>query len=255
MPKHIVTTATTDYTYFLYPFIQSCRASLLGTYDLTIIHDGFSGDVQDFIHSLSGNNVHVKFVDIGEFSDYPVYALFDRPVYWRLIAPYVVSTSQVLFLDADTLVRDDLSDLFDMDLTGRTLGACQDYLASLADGVNNYAALGLDPDAPYFNAGVLLIDTDKYIRNNIAERVHETVFRNARHLIAYDTWPQHDQYGLNVALYGDWYMMPRVYNYGSELPYLSTAKIVHFIGNGKPGVPTCCPQYTREFRHFSNRYV
>gem|GEM_PF-6106143 len=217
---------------------------------MVIINDGLSDDYTKEIMSYQSDNLNI---DLYNISDSPYIDLFkgyfSRPVYWRLLVPHIVNnkTDKVLYMDADTLVRDDIEDVFNFDLKDNIVGACIDYLDKIHKAVNNYVELNLEKNSPYFNAGVLLIDVKKYLDNNIAERVFDIVYKNKDHLLAQGKWRQDDQYGLNVALYNNWLKLPIHYNYGSELDFNDDAKIVHFIGNGKPGGKTCCTEYSEEF--------
>ncbi|KAF8530790.1 nucleotide-diphospho-sugar transferase [Gautieria morchelliformis] len=71
-----------------------------------------------------------------------------------LLAPCALPVERVLFLDADLLVRSDLTELWQTDLGGNSLGAARDIGHPLGHG-------GLPEEErgrPYFNAGVLLLD-------------------------------------------------------------------------------------------------
>ena len=64
----------------------------------------------------------------------------------RLVLPELLpDVDRVLYLDCDTLVLQDIGELFDMDLHGRLMGAVSEPLKSR-------------PWCPYYNAGVLLMD-------------------------------------------------------------------------------------------------
>jgi hypothetical protein len=71
-------------------------------------------------------------------------------------------------------------------------------------------------------------------------------------MLAQKRWKQHDQYGINVALCGQWKSLDQTWNYGADLPP-SSPRIVHYVGNGKPGLPTCNPFFSRLFLETLNR--
>jgi len=222
---------------------------------VVIINDGLS---DSFISAVRNNESALLSIDFYNIKDDIRADLFKtdfkNPVYWRLIAPCIVEddVKAILYLDADIIIRKDISEIFDYDLAGSIAGACVDYLDKISLGISNWKELGLEENKPYFNAGVLLIDTKKYREEDIANKVFSIVQNNRDHLIAGSKWPQNDQYGLNVALYGKWTILPQTYNYGSELPLDLNAKVVHFIGNGKPGSKTCNDVYASEFFSYLN---
>ncbi len=91
--------------------------------------------------------------------------------YVRLIVPGVLSKSRLLYLDADLLVLTDLSALWDLDMQGRAVGAVSYTTIRLSNDRRFFETLGYDLDAPYLNAGVLLIDREKWIQSAVAEKM------------------------------------------------------------------------------------
>ena len=70
---------------------------------------------------------------------------------------------RVLYLDADILVRDDLSTLWSTDLNGATIGAVRGGAGLwMAKFQWNYEQLGLDGNLMYVNSGLMLIDLDAW---------------------------------------------------------------------------------------------
>ena len=100
-------------------------------------------------------------------SDLPVWGRVPALTYARLsAAEYVPDESRrVILLDSDTLVLTDIAQLAATDLEGATVAATQDpYIPFVAsfDGLHDYAALGLSADVKYFNAGIMLIDLERW---------------------------------------------------------------------------------------------
>lgn len=71
---------------------------------------------------------------------------------------------RMLYLDCDTLVCDDLTELFATDLGGAPAAWVQDSLTE-----DYKQALGFGAEEPYFNSGVLLVDVPRWR----ADRCHE----------------------------------------------------------------------------------
>src|SRR4051812_31654757 len=83
------------------------------------------------------------------------------------------SLERVLYLDTDMIVRADLSELWETPLQGHAIGAVQNHVPSTVEepeGINAYWELGIDPSAPYFNSGLMLIDLARWREEEIEER-------------------------------------------------------------------------------------
>jgi len=97
----------------------------------------------------------------------------------RLDLPEIIpEADRILYLDCDTLVRRPLGTLFDLDMDGRVIAACADYLLlglSAGNGpqskfARHVTSLVSDPSA-YFNTGVLLIDCAKWRAGGYSARL------------------------------------------------------------------------------------
>jgi lipopolysaccharide biosynthesis glycosyltransferase len=147
------------------------------------------------------------------------------------------ASREVILLDSDTLVLTDLGRLAATELDGATVAAAQDPfvpLVSSVGGLANHAALGLRPDARYFNAGVMLIDVQRWRAENVGPRAFE---HTRCHL---PILQQYDQDSLNAVLAGRWkeldprwQVQPRTVNSLGRLPP-DDPFVVHFSGRLKP---------------------
>ena len=173
-----------------------------------------------------------------------------RIMYARLVAPEQLDNvaERLLYLDADMLVMQPIEDLWEIDLEGHVCGCCQDmavpYVSSRM-AIKDPNASGLPFDAPYFNAGVMLIDTKKWRNQGISRKALAYLEHNAAHINLYD------QEALNAALKGDWLRLSYRWNLIASIAgrsfidpatpesedYQSSLLepcIVHFAGTLKP---------------------
>jgi lipopolysaccharide biosynthesis glycosyltransferase len=174
-----------------------------------------------------------------------------RPImYARLLAPALLADDcpRVLYLDADMIALRPLEELWATEL-GTRLCACAQDLAvpTVASGnaIRDHARLGLDPGAPYFNAGVMLIDSAKWRAAGIGERALAYL---AEHVTAVNLF---DQEALNVAIAGRWLRTSFAWNLIASVagrPFLAVDAgerddyeaslrdpgIVHYAGTLKP---------------------
>ncbi|MEG4204413.1 glycosyltransferase family 8 protein [Microcoleus sp. Pol7_A1] len=176
-------------------------------------------------------------------------------VYYRLFIPELIPQhfDKAIYLDSDIVVLGDLEQLWNSDIGDNYVLAVQDiwqrYIRK-AKGLRNYQEIGLSPDYKYFNAGVLVINLEKWRADNIGTKAIEFLEQNRD----YVRW--HDQDGLNGVLAGKWgeldprwNQMQAIYEYSSwtESPYtedvfnqvLHNPHIVHFATFPKPWQQNC----------------
>jgi lipopolysaccharide biosynthesis glycosyltransferase len=152
--------------------------------------------------------------------------------YLRLFMPVLLPREQtrVIFLDADLLVRRDLSELWAVDLEGAPIAAVNDYftpylntretigrptncdrLPEKALPIANYRELGLKGSAGYFNAGVMLVNLAKWREMDVLHNAIDLVRRHAEH-VRYC-----DQYSLNILFSEKWKPLDPRWNQNSNL--------------------------------------
>jgi len=152
--------------------------------------------------------------------------------YFRLMSFNKINKDRVIYLDLDIIVMGDLGELYDSNLRGHTLGAVPDYI------------LGLKDKKEYFNAGVLLIDLNKWKEENYTKKCL-SYLQNNGHNLRYA-----DQDILNEIFKGEWKSLPLKFNrqkiiwdYGpktfgiSKKEYDKLIKypgIIHYTGPVKP---------------------
>lgn len=147
-------------------------------------------------------------------------------IYLRLFIPSFVPSNlkRILYLDVDMLALTDISNLWNIDLEGKVLGAVTDPIGTLGNkwgGIANYKELGISGDAKYFNTGMLLIDLDKWKEYNVTEKVLSCVKENKE----FANFP--DQYGLNIILFENWKELDMLWNCFSSLN-IEDPYIIHF---------------------------
>ena len=92
--------------------------------------------------------------------------------YCRILLPRLVSAPRVIYLDCDSLVFRDLSELFDLELAERkVLAAVRDSetLSLAQDSLLLAKAVNLPAEGAYFNCGVMLMNLDELRRQHFFE--------------------------------------------------------------------------------------
>ena len=107
----------------------------------------------------------VSYYDVNlneKFYGLPSIEIFSIGTLYRLYIDQFINASKVIYLDGDTLVNMDISNLWNMDMDGNVIMACQDE--GFARGWAEYAFFddGVYSKESYFNAGVFVLDLCKY---------------------------------------------------------------------------------------------
>lgn len=162
---------------------------------------------------------------------------YSLSIFTRLMLPTVVQeqTDRVLYLDADILCVNRLDEMVDMDISNDIAVVIPDAPVTLQRRV---AALGLQHNQ-YFNSGVMFINVNKWISENITQQTIDTLLTNTGDM----RFP--DQDTLNIVLNGRArYISPR-WNYLYDLIHdlnvskfamrpVGKAVFIHFAGAVKP---------------------
>jgi lipopolysaccharide biosynthesis glycosyltransferase len=175
-----------------------------------------------------------------------------QAAYSRLLIPGLLpaQTRRAVYLDTDILVRGDISPLFDLDLGGAAVGATRDFLIHSTDDEMS-GVRGQRAGQPYFNAGVMVIDVERWIRAQITERTLAVARSNSDQI-----WL--DQDALNAVI-NDWHDLGPDWNlqvgafrawafpasavalqgrYANPASLYRAAAVIHFSG-GNPWDPRC----------------
>jgi lipopolysaccharide biosynthesis glycosyltransferase len=187
---------------------------------------------KSFVQQFSWVRLVVHDVDLSPFEGAPLmkgsYSSYARILFRRYI-----KAERALYFDTDFLVFKDVSVLFDMDMLGATAWATMTPTIPYL----NMDCPFYSPDeiqgVPYFNAGVILVDGNKWEEQKCEERVIAKL-KTGIHL-AY-----HDQTLLNYVLKDHWRRLPNEWGlmmiHNTKNP-LDTN--YHFGGGGKPWQASC----------------
>ena len=189
--------------------------------------------------------------------------------YLRLLIPEIVddSTTRVIYLDSDLLVKDDVQGLLLENQAGRILpvGAVRDYhhrFCRTVFGEEGCLKIGIDPDSPYFNSGVLVMNVVRWREDRVAEKAVDFVRSHS------DIMRHSDQDALNAVLVDEWepiddswnVMIPSLGRYLEDRfdnpaerrvqlrDVLKHARILYFTGARKPWLPGYVGSAGHEYR-------
>lgn len=198
--------------------------------------------------------------------------------YLRLLMPHILpqSLQKVIYLDADLLVRRDVSQLWDQPLDDRPALAAVEVAAPFVDcataigeweryqfvaernPVKNFRQLGIPGERKFFNAGVLVVNLDRWRRECIPQQAMICLKQHREFVL----WC--DEYALNVVMSGRWGELDARWNQGAafysypcwqESPFDKTTFhqikhdpwVIHFTWIKKPWLPGCRHPFQNEY--------
>lgn len=145
--------------------------------DVYILDNGLSASTRSRIHDVVertdlGDRLHWLEVPPDErLRPFAIDSRLTPSTYSRLLIPELLPAQieRAVYLDADLLIREDVSPLFDVDLRGSPIGAVGDFAIPTTDnpasGVRDRAT-----PRPYFNAGVLVMDIARWRETGLADQ-------------------------------------------------------------------------------------
>ncbi|MFA9413905.1 MULTISPECIES: glycosyltransferase family 8 protein [unclassified Streptococcus] len=255
------------------PQVATCICSILENNKFSkkikfyLVSDGISDINKNLLKNfVSSYGQQIYFIELGNIKNYLDFTVdtngWHPIVLARLFLDKLLpdDIERVLYLDGDTLVLDDLEELFETNLFGNVIGMSPEPT------VDKQRKLDLKlNNRLYCNAGVLLIDLKKWRDENIGKQVLSFYEKHKGRLFA------NDQDALNGALREQVYVLSIRYNFFNiywSYPYhvlkkltkpidfmseqnyhlaLNNPVIIHFLGEERP--------WRRGNHHkFSNQY-
>lgn len=161
-----------NYATFVATTIASICDNTKSFCEFYILDSGISEQNEDKICKLKNkfSNFSIEFIKIvpeQAFKNFQVPNNLNISTYNRLLIPNLKpSLTKVLYLDTDTITLGDISELYNIPLDGYALGASWDKSRVLYN-TDTKCLMELSEDYKYFNAGVLVIDIQKWLELDI----------------------------------------------------------------------------------------
>ncbi|MBR3253893.1 glycosyltransferase family 8 protein [Candidatus Saccharibacteria bacterium] len=219
-------------------------------YRVIILHDGLSWVSRIRLRSLVTRNVAIQFKKIthslylrsiiayctrrqkgaGDFFSSAVY-------YYRAFIPRLFPLyEKAVYIDSDTILRGDVGELFDIDLSGDeknadgyALAATIDPKVSVIKEFRDYVDKAVKvPHGEYVNSGVLLMDLKKMRKMKYLSQMIELIQEYDADLVA------PDQDYLNVILKGKIKFLPPEWNMEPAEEMSPDVKLIHYNLFNKP---------------------
>jgi len=204
----IATSYATDNNY-VYPTLVAMtslveKAGKYTYYDIYVmLHPEFKEEYKKILKSVEIKHYEhcsVIFINMGDkFKDQKTDKRISTPAYYRLeLHNLLPNVNRIIWMDSDTMVFEDLTNLIKLDMKGKYMLG---FLDSVPDAIKDFGI----KDAIVICSGVLLIDLDALRKNNITEKFNKFMKENR------DKITQHDQTIINVVLQNHIGTMPPKY--------------------------------------------
>ena len=171
--------------------INSAIASSPGSnLDIIVLCAGLPEDaIRTFVAGYAGvGNASVRFVDISEeleasgLSDYKQTARLPLSSCYRLLLPRILPAyGKIVYIDVDVAVCRDLGELYATDVGDSWFAAAKDIVESRNSEYLAWAAKwGFTEYDGYVNAGVLVMNLERFRREPVLDRLKDIVFEAAK---------------------------------------------------------------------------
>lgn len=236
-PIAIVCVCDNHYSILLAALIKSIESNhhTAEKLDFFIVEDGITTKNKNRItNSLSSDKTVIHWLPMAQCLPDNAKLPIDKSslplnVYVRLFIPFFIpeTTKRVIYLDVDMIMLEDVSKLWNADLSNHIVAAVQDQFIQIVSrwgGITNYQQFGIPADNKYFNSGLMVIDIEKWKQADITDKVLKCIIDNKKDVLSF-----YDQYGLNAVLAFEWMPLDPLWNrfaYSEEKsPFL-----IHFTG-------------------------
>ncbi len=156
-----------------------------------------------------------------------------KDTYFRILLSKLLDKTikKILYLDCDLIVNNDITELWNTNIKNYVLAAVDEsFILNPIKKRRLVLELGLPSNSLYFNAGVLLINLEKYRKDKVSERIINFLHSHPKLKFM-------DQDALNAVLQNKWLQIDYKWNYTTyhwdALPHVKPA-IIHFCGRNKP---------------------
>ena len=187
-------------------------------------------------------NCSIKFlnVKIDEFKNFPDLNWYSLNMYSRFLIPILEPTiSKAIYLDVDIILQKDIKELYEINIDKYTIAAVigEKSIINTDTFKKHIKNLGLSNNHTYFGSGVLVINCNKWIEENITQKLYK-IIENKKEQLKYP-----DQDVLNIMFDNDYYKLSTEWNrdiaclqddYEDDPNAVEKCFLLHYDGKEKP---------------------
>ena len=153
------------------------------------IEDEKINDFNEFINNIQGKlnliKCNTEDINLPMYIDY-----ISKTTYYRLFFPFLLKDKidRILYVDCDIICTDSIKELYETDFDDNLIVACENMVIEERNWFNRECndRLELPEDNIYVNAGVLLINIEKYKKEITKEKLIKFINENSNKLIFQD---------------------------------------------------------------------
>lgn len=156
-------------------------------YDIHVLYTEMSADMRTRTLALADDDFSITFDDVTRFLKAVNYRLhvrdyYSKTTYYRLFIPDLYPEfKKAVYIDSDTIVLGDISELYHYELGDNYVGSCNEQAMVQENVYGEYVekCVGVDRNH-FFNAGVLLMNCEKFREKHVLDMfiklLHEYTF-------------------------------------------------------------------------------
>ena len=153
-------------------------------YNFYVLNTNITDKMKKFAPEVIKNygNCKVEFVDVSSYLEemadrLPVRDYYSNATYYRLfIAEMFKDLDKAIYIDSDTIVKGDISKLYETDLGNNLVGACHEQAMVQTDVFGEYVNINLGLDRyNYFNAGMLVINAKLFREECVLDQFSDII--------------------------------------------------------------------------------
>lgn len=206
-------------------------------YKIYVLHTKITDKMKEHLYDLENENFKISFNDVTEHlhsiaDKLPIRDYYSKTTYYRLfIAEMFPEYDKAIYIDSDTIVQGDISELYNTDIKDAYVGACHEQAMVQVDEYGTYVekVIGISR-YNFFNAGMLLINCDQF-------RMHFILDKFIQYLHLYNFVVTQDEDYLNLICKDRVYWLDQRWNteiFGKISFPIEQACILHYIMTSKP---------------------
>ena len=213
--------------------------------------------IQEELKKSGKFNCKIYEINEMDLAEFPVSGHVTVATYYRLLIGELlpVEITRAIYLDLDILVQDDLYKLWKLNIPETKVIAA----VKNDDFESNINRLALKENM-YFNAGVMLIDLEKWRSLDVYNKSLDVVKKNQISVVWWDQDILNYLFdGKVMELHKSWNYQLLIFRGQNWLKYLlDRPSIIHFTGGGtknKPWFNSCENVYGYKYRYYSSKFA
>lgn len=227
------------------------NSSLNDKYHFYLLSEGISPKNREYFERLKKiKDFEISYIRLAEedFKDVQLNS-WNKSIYYRFKVFDLINADKVLYLDSDLIVRKDLRNLYETDISNYMGAAVKDILSAQGKKIYN-----LKKNATYVNSGVILFN----LKKGREEKIIDKLFDCAQNYQGELSFP--DQDVINIVLQTKIKLLNIKWNCMSPGPYCYDPEeyeraaqdpfIFHYISSEKPWIVGAEPYLKKEYFYY-----